>query len=180
MAPNAHRVLLRILFAAASVVCGTAPARAAEEGAPKPPELQVLERLVGEWNSESVSRVAEWTPVEARTTGVLTREWMLNGFFVQERAMQSDTDALVIFTYDSSKRSYRYWQFNGKGHAFETSGQWDEASKTLNCTADLDNGLTNTSSIQFIDNDTHTWKAIVRDRQGKVYFDGEGTCRRRK
>jgi hypothetical protein len=169
-----------IYVAVHSLVFVTAVAQAAEPDASKPKELQVLDRLVGKWDSESVSRVAEWTPKEGHAKGVLTREWVLNGRYVQEISKQSDADAIVMFTYDASKKAYRWWLFNSQGTNIETSGKWDEASQILSFSANLDGGLVNSSTIKFIDGDTHQWKATVKDGQGKVYYDGEGTCKRQK
>lgn len=180
MQTTSIRMLSLLFFVGCLPVFRIAPIHAAEDDTSKPPELKVLERLVGRWNSETVSRVAEWTPKETRATGVLTREWVLDGRFVQENSKQSDTDAIVMFTYDSSKKEYRWWMFNAKGHAMEMAGQWDEPSKTFSFKADLGNGLVNTSTMHFIDNDMHKWRASVKDRQGKLYFDAEGTCKRTK
>lgn len=54
------------------------------EGPPKPPELKVLERLIGTWDATAVFKVAEWTPNEVRTTSKVTRQWVLNGRFIQD------------------------------------------------------------------------------------------------
>lgn len=169
-----------ICVAIQSLVFVAALAQAAEQDTPKPSELKMLERLVGKWDSESVSRVAEWTPKEGRAKGVLTREWVLDGRYVQEMSKQSDADAIVMFTYDTAKSAYRWWLFNSHGHNIEMSGQWDEKSQTLTCTSELENGLTNTATIHFLDADTHKWTAIVKDGQGKIFFDAGGTCTRRK
>lgn len=157
-----------------------AAAQSAEPETTKPTELKVLDRLVGKWDSESVSRVAEWTPQEGRTKGTLSREWVLGGRYVQETSKQSDADAMVMFTYDPAKKAYRWWLFNSHGHNFDMAGQWDEKTQTLTCTSDVGNGLTNTSTIHFLDADTHKWTAIVKDGQGKIFFDAGGTCTRRK
>jgi hypothetical protein len=169
-----------IFVAVISLVFVAAALQAAAQDTPKPPELKVLERLVGKWDSESVSKAAECTPQEGRAKGVLTREWVLNGRYVQETSKQSDGDAIVMFTYDTAKRAYRWWMFNTQGHNIEMSGQWDEKTQTLTCTSELGNGLTNTSTIHFLDADTHQWTALVKDGQGKIFVDAAGTCTRRK
>src|SRR4051812_48268053 len=92
------------------VLVGIAATNAsAADDAPKSPELKVLDRLVGKWESASISKVAEWTPAEIRATGKLTREWILDGRFLQETSTQSDVNAIVMFTYDSQKSAYRWW-----------------------------------------------------------------------
>jgi hypothetical protein len=152
---------------------------AAEPAKSRPPELKVLERLVGTWNSESVSRVSEWTPAEARAKGFLTREWVLDGQFLQEKGKHSNGDSIVMFSYDVQKKMYRSWFFTSDGNTTETQGLWDESAKILTFSSDL-NGLKNTSTIKFIDEDTHQWTAVVKDTKGKVFYDGEGKCTRRK
>src|SRR5436309_3305946 len=39
------------------------------QGPPKPPELKVLEKFVGTWDSETVAKPAEWTPKGVKTKG---------------------------------------------------------------------------------------------------------------
>ena len=166
-------------FTFLAIVCVSVISSAAEPAKSKPPESKVLERLVGTWNSESVSRVAEWTPVEARAKGVLTRELVLDGRFLQEKGKHSNGDSIVMFSFDVEKKAYRSWLFHSDGNTTETQGQWDESTQTFTFTSDL-NGLKNTSTIKFIDDDTHKWTAVVKDAQGKVFYDGEGKCTRRK
>ena len=47
-----------------------------------PPEMKVLERMVGTWKSTSVSRVAKWTPEETRSTQTYKTELVLDGWFL--------------------------------------------------------------------------------------------------
>lgn len=166
-------------FTFLAIVCVSVISSAEEPAKPKPLELKVLERLVGTWNSESVSRVAEWTPVEARANGVLAREWVLDGRFLQEKGKHSNGDSIVMFSFDVEMKTYRSWFFHADGNATETQGQWDESTQTFTFTSDL-NGMKNTSTIKFIDEDTHKWTAVVKDAKGKVFYDGEGKCTRRK
>lgn len=162
-----------------AIVCGSVISSAAEPAKSKPPELRLLERLVGNWNSESVSRVAEWTPVEARTKGILTREWVLDGRFLQENAKLSNGDFIVMYSFDVEKKKYRLWLFHSEGITTETQGQWDESTQTFTFTSDL-NGLKHTSTIKFIDEDTHNSAAVVKDTQGKVLWNAECKYTRRK
>jgi hypothetical protein len=118
-----------------------------------------------------------WTPVEARAKGVLTREWVLDGRFLQEKGKHSNGDSIVMFSFDVEKKAYRSWFFHSDGNTTETQGQWDESTQTFTFTSDL-NGLKNTSTIKFIDADNHKWTAVVKDAQGKVFYDGEGKCTR--
>lgn len=171
MTPNLSWLTYLTIGCLSVIFSATEPAKS------RPPELKVFERLVGTWNSDSVSRVAEWTPAEARAKGVLTREWVLDGQFLQEKGKHSNGDSIVMFSFDVKKKMYHSWFFYSNGNTTETYGQWDERTQTLTFTSDL-NGLKNTSTIKIIDEDTHQWTAVVKDAQGKVFYDGEGKCTR--
>ena len=67
-----------------------------------------------------------------------------------------------------------------EGHHNKTVGDWDEATATVSFKADLDDGLVARSSVQFTDKDHHIWKVVIKDGDGKLYFDTEWTVTRRK
>lgn len=150
------------------------------EGQPKPPELNVLEKLIGTWDSETIAKPAVWTPQEVRTKGTLTREWVLNRRFVQEKGGNSDNPSICMFTYDSNKKAYRFWLFTATGNSLELTGQWNGATKTMTWKGDVGNGITTGGPMRFVDDDTIEWTAIARDREGKVYHHMEGKVKRRK
>ncbi len=165
--------LLCVVFLGAGRAVGQVPA--------KPAELNVLDRLVGKWDSETFAKVAEWTPMDAKTKGVLVREWVLDGRFVQEKGEHSDNvRALVMFGYDEQKKAYRIWHFSSMGYRSDSTAQWDETTQTLTGRSEGANGITTTATIRFIDQDTHEWRATTKDAAGKVYFDGGGKCTRKK
>jgi hypothetical protein len=146
----------------------------------KPPELKVLERLIGTWESDVISKPAEWTPKEVRTKGTLTREWVLNGRFVQEKGGDLQNPNLCLFTYDVQKKAYRFWLFDSAGTAMELTGHWDEASKTMTWKAELGNGITTSGPMRFVDANTIEWQAVAKDKAGKVYHHMEGKVTRKK
>ncbi len=147
----------------------------------KSPELKVLERLVGTWDAKAVSKPAEWTPTEVRTTSKITRKWVLDGRFLQDTSEISDgSEGLSLFTYDPQMKAYQSWWFSSEGHTSKSTGQWDAASETISFKADLGNGLTSRGSVRFLDKDHHDWKVVVQDGNGKLYFHGEWYVTRRK
>ena len=152
----------------------------AGEGPVKPPELKVLERLIGKWDSEVILKPAEWTPKEIRTKGTLTREWVLNDRFVQEKGGGPENPALCMFTYDSEKKAYRFWLFDSTGGALEQTGQWDEVSKIMTWKGSVGNGITTGGPMRFVDDNTIEWQAVAKDATGKVYLRMEGKVRRTK
>jgi hypothetical protein len=146
----------------------------------KPPELKILERLIGKWDWETVSKPAEWTPKEVRSKGTLTREWVLGSRFVQEKGGDADNPSQCMFTYDAQKKAYRFWLFDSKGTTLELTGQWDDASKTFSWKGDVGNGITTSGPMRFLDDDTIEWQAIAKDKDGKVYHQMEGKLKRKK
>lgn len=162
----------------AGVTCGLVSQ--AEDAPPKPPEMKVLDRLVGKWESETISKPAEWTPKEVRGKQSITREWVLNGRYIQEKGGDAENPAICMFTYDSDKKAYRFWLFSGAGNAMELTGQWDEASKVMTWKGDMGNGITTSGPMRFIDDNTVEWQAIAKDAAGKVYHHMEGKVKRKK
>ena len=150
----------------------------AEDKDDRPAELKVLDQFVGTWSSETVSKAAEWTPKDVSYTGELTRKWVLNRQYVQEFA--SDGQQMVMFGYDKENRVYRCWFFPSKGRAHESTGHWDEKSKTLSTSEEMNDGITSYSRIRFVDKDTHVWSAIAKNKQGKEFFHMEGKVTRKK
>jgi hypothetical protein len=145
-----------------------------------PPELKILERLAGTWDVKAVSRRAVWTPKEVRTTSKVTRQWVLDGRFLQDTSESSDgVENISLLTYDPQMKAYRSWWFSSEGATSKAVGQWDAAAETMTFKSDLNDGLTSRGAMRFIDKDRHVWTVSIRDREGKLYFDGEWDVRRR-
>ena len=173
-------LLLVLVAAAALLPAGVGPLHAAE-GPPKPAELKVLEKLIGEWTSETTVTVLDGTPQVVKSTGVATRKWALDGRIVEESAKSSNgTEAKVIFAYNTGEHAYRWVYFSSDGFIVDSSGQWDEAAQKLSLKADLSNGVTQTSTLHFTGDDTQEWTSKVTDAAGKVWFEGSGTLKRKK
>src|SRR5258708_3200130 len=122
------RALFAALAALASIHAN--PLRAAE-APPKPAELKVLEKLIGDWTSETVISVLDAQPQDLKTTGTLTRKWELDGRVVEESGKSSNGEEFkVIFTYDAARHAYRFVYFSSAGFV-DSSGPWDEAAQTF-------------------------------------------------
>src|SRR5262245_32675028 len=100
----------------------------AQEGPARPPELKVLDKLVGQWKDEMTCLV----PKEDKQTALYTNRWVLDGRFLWSEG-SSDGSAMdfQVMTYEPKKKEYRRWYFGSEGHASESTGQWDEDAKTL-------------------------------------------------
>lgn len=153
-----------------------------DEGPPKPPELKVLERFVGTWDAESISKPAVWTPNEVRAKYVEVREMVLDGWFVESKGRAADgkvDSTLWMMTYDLARREYREWLFVTGGFSIQWSGQWDEATKSFSFTGDAGNGITSKLTAHFSDKDHIEFRIIATDSDGKVYQDMKGKLTRR-
>jgi hypothetical protein len=148
----------------------------------KPPELAVLGRFVGTWDGEVVTKPAVWTPKEVRENIVEVHEMVLDGWYLQGRAMtpEGEMRAILMSTYDPIKRTYRIWRFSPGGLGEELTGQWDEATATLTIPTDLGNKINSATTFHLIDKDHHDFHTLAKDSDGKVYLDIQGTLARRK
>jgi hypothetical protein len=170
------------------------PDRARDEqarpGPPKPPELRVLDRLVGTWTwdltgfemPDVAAKGAESRPKKVATTaGTFTWEWVLDGRFLQEKSIDhlEEVEGLGMWTYDSRKKAFRIWRFGPNGTAVEFVGKWDEGSRTLSYEAEA-KGITSKATERFLNNDTHEMKVILHDKEGKEQAHMEGKLTRRK
>lgn len=167
---------------AAVVLTGTTLPVFAQEAPGKPAELKVLDRLVGAWNVERISKPTEDNPKETRTAGTMTIAWVLDGWFLQARGISNSGkfEDLQFVTYDPRAKAYRHWYFNSLGVASDSTGQWDEAAQTILWTADLENGATLRNKEHFIDKDTTEWALVIKDKQGELLLDVQGKLTRRK
>src|SRR5712692_5462637 len=142
---------------------------------PKPPQLKVLEKFVGTWDSETVGKPAEWTPKGVKTTGTNKYEWVLGGRFMQNTEQIGDAAVLGWWTYDTSAKAYRGWFFMSDGSIVEWKGQWDNEAGGLRMEADMGNGIVLTGVNRFPDKDTYEWAYLAKDKAGRVYLDAKET-----
>jgi hypothetical protein len=181
---NARTSILRacLLVVAASTMlsAGIGPLPAAE-GPAKPAELKVLEKLIGDWTSETTVTVLDGKPQNTKSTGTLTRKWALGGRVVEESGKGSNgEETKVIFAYDAGQHAYRFVYFDSAGFIVDGSGPWDEGAQTFSLKADLGNGVTQTSTMHFTGGDAQEWSSKVTDSAGKVWFEGSGLLKRTK
>ena len=147
----------------------------------KPPELKVLEKFVGKWKYEYVSKPAAWTPKEVRGAGKTTNEWVLDGRFQQHRSKDVDgTEGIEVLTYDPRQKAFRIWGFFSDGLIKEMTGEWDEKSQTFTAKQNIGNDITVVWKMRFIDNANREGTLVAKDGAGKIYFDGRAKLTRQK
>lgn len=165
--------VLSVLFCLEHIAPATEP--------PTPAELKVLEKFVGTWDCDIVTKPAVWTPKESRSKAVEVNELAMNGWFLHGCSKTPDgkTLAVLMNTYDPVRKKYHFWRFVDRD-CEELDGQWDEATSTLTITTDQGAGITNTAAFHVIDKDHREYHVISKDGDGKVYLDIHGAVTRRK
>jgi len=105
----------RIIVAALLSILGCLGHRAIAGDPPKPPELKVLEKFVGTWDCEIVTKPAAWTPSEKREKAVEINEIAWDGWFLHGCSKTPDGKILAILmnTYDPVRKTAPRFQFLG-------------------------------------------------------------------
>ena len=129
----------------------------------KPPELKVLERFVGTWNVEAVTKPAVWTPTEKKEKCVEYNEMVLDGWFLHGSSKTTDgkISAIVMNTYDPVKKEYCIRRFTSGGLCDEVTGQWDEATSTLTVSGNLGRGITLNAAFHLTDKDRREYLRVT-------------------
>ena len=167
-------------FALSAVVLGLAfaPRIYAQD---VPPEMKVLEKRLGNWEGTMSAKPAVFTPDGGKLKGDEKVELVLKGRFIQGKTVNDDqTEATWLATYDVNMKAYRFWFYNSRGHTDESTGQWNEKSKTMTWMRTNPEGITSIAHWRFVDANTLEWDMIAKDKDGKVYLDLTGKMTRKK
>ena len=146
---------------------------------PRPPQLQVLERLQGSWDVTTTTRA----PKPLTAAYVETYEWVLDQRFLRGETSRKSDGAQDIFmtTYDPATKVYRFWIFNSLGTSIEfPRGTWDEKTQSMEWKNPAQSNLSFLARWTFPDKNTRRWTALVKDWKGSVLLDVDGTATRRK
>lgn len=143
-----------------------------------PPEMKVLEKLVGTWKVEHVGKVPEKAP----STGIIKARPVLGGRFVQQTGdvAPGEPDQIGMYTYDSTRKTYCYWFFHSSGFFVDSTGTWNESSHTFTFTNRPYNGATGVITVHFLDEATYDWSIINKDARGEVVYHIEGKAVRQQ
>ena len=158
-----------------------ADVRGQESDAP-PPEMKALERLIGTWDHEQIVKV----PKETRPTNFVVKgELVLGGRFLQEQAGSDDKGKPTgtgMYTYDSNRKTYRYWFFMSSGFYWEPTGTWDESSQTFTFKGRVGAGDTGTMTmtVRYPDEATLLFTLVTTNPDGEISYHSEGKCVRQK
>ena len=152
-----------------------------QESNAAPPEMKALERLVGTWKVEQIVKV----PKETRSTNFVVKgELVLGGRFLREQAGSDNKGKPTgtgMYTYDSNRKTYRYWFFHSSGFYWDSTGTWDESSQTFTFKGRVGTGdATTTATMRFSDEATLVYSLVTTDPGGEVNYHMEGKAVRQK
>jgi uncharacterized protein DUF1579 len=146
---------------------------------PKPPQLQVLERLQGNWDVTTTTRA----PKALTATYVETYEWVLDQRFLRGETSRKVDGSQDIFmtTFDPATKFYRFWIFNSLGVSIEfPRGTWDEKTQSMEWRSPPQSDLSFFARWTFPDKNTRRWTGLLKDWKGTVLLDMDGTATRRR
>jgi hypothetical protein len=163
-------------IALAILTVAMAPPLNAGDPASRSAELQVLERILGDWE----------TAITIKGTGekfntVEIRRWSKEGKFVlsEDRNLSSKKEAHFLLTYDPNAKKYRAC-FIEEGNAVLLLGTWDNDSQTMKWAGTDAAGVKHQGTYRFLDKDHVEWTLEVTGPDGRVLAELSAKQTRRK
>ncbi|HEX3149892.1 MAG TPA: DUF1579 family protein [Gemmataceae bacterium] len=157
----------RVTTAIAILVFAGIPTTLCADDAPKrSAELQVLERFIGNWETEITVKPSGDT---YKTTEI--RKWSKEGQFVlsEDLNLASKKEAHFLITYDSNVKAYRSC-FIDDAITIALLGTWDEATQTMKWTGS-DGTNKHDGTYRFIDRDHVEWTVTATGPDKKVVVE---------
>ena len=138
-------------------------------------ELQVLDRLIGDWETTlTVKGTGE------KSASVQTRKWSRDGKFVlsAEFDISAKRESHFLVTYDPKAKQYRACFINEE-FTVPILGTWDENTRTMKWKSS-DGGFKNDMIHRFVDKDHAEWTMTVTSPEGNVVLELSAKQTRRK
>ena len=158
---------LAAFLSAGLLGAGDAPKRSSE--------LQVLEYLIGDW--ETVVTVQE---TGEKSTSIQTRKWSRDGKFVlsEELDISAKKESHFLVTYDPKVRKYRAC-FMNESVTVPLLGTWDESKQTMTWKS-ADIPFQHEGIHRRVSEDLVEWTMTVTSPEGKVVLNLSARQTRRK
>jgi hypothetical protein len=156
----------------------------AEDRAPPPAELKLLDQMVGTWDEVVTNTATEWTPKAGRSTSVTKKRWSLGSRLIRMEGIwkPDKTEFISFLTYDAATKEYRNWYFDSGGSIPRgiMRGAWDPKTRTMTWTGTDEFGNKSVGKTKIVDKNTHEWTVVVTDPNGKVMLNLRAKNTRRK
>jgi serine/threonine protein kinase len=147
---------------------------------PPPPEMAVLDRLVGDWNTTGIIKDPK-NPDGLRVEWKTTERKILGGRVIaaQQDGPLGDKDMYTLSTFDSFSKAYGRWLFRSDGSVTEYGGLWDEKTQTLKWNWSGKDGSLSSNIWPLSDPNRREWQVLTKDALGKTTFEVKATSTRR-
>lgn len=166
----------QIALAVAAFITASVPGFVGADDAPKrSPELQVLDRFVGNWETVVTNKATG-----DKVTSTQSRKWSNAGTFVlsEDQDVATKRESHFLVTYDPKSKQYRACFINDE---FTTPlvGTWDETAQTMTWKS-TDIPFQHSGVNRLIDKDHWEWTMTITNPEGKVVLELSAKQTRRK
>jgi hypothetical protein len=111
----------------------------------------------------------------------MTAKWILDARFLFGTTEVGNHNSMWVIGYDTNKEAYRYLRFTNTGLIDESTGQWDEETRSLVWTlVNAPPGITRHSTTRFVGADGTHNHILAKNKDGKIHMDLTITGTRRK
>jgi uncharacterized protein (TIGR03067 family) len=143
---------------------------------PLPPEMAVLDRLVGDWSVTATVKDVEH-PDGIKATWQTAARSILGGRVIatQSSGHPRFRETYSLTTFDSFSKAYGFWQFRADGSVLDYGGGWDEKAQTMKWHWAGKDGSQSSNTWRFVDADRHDWQVLTKDALGKTTLNVQAT-----
>ena len=139
---------------------------------PLPKEVERHEQFIGEWDAEFINRPSVVSPRGSTSKGSMIVRWILDGRFVLGTTEIGNHRSIWVTGYDTNKKAYRSIRFTNTGLISESTGQWNERTRSLDWkVVNAPAGITSTSTGRFEGKDRTHAHILDKTRDGKIHRD---------
>jgi hypothetical protein len=147
---------------------------------PMPPEMAVLDRTVGDWQTSGIIK-------DAKNPEGLKADWqssvrrILGGRVIatNRTGYPGDDESYTLSTFDTFSKAYGRWSFRADGSVMEYGGLWDEKTETLKWHWAGKDGRQSSNTWNLRDPNRRDWEVVTKDALGKTTFEVQATSVRR-
>jgi hypothetical protein len=147
---------------------------------PAPPEMALLDRILGDWQADGVLKTAS-NPVGERFTSQLTSRKALGGRVIEswDTGLPGRDGGYSLAIHDPSAKAYRYWLWSDQGITVELNGSWDDAAQRIDWNGTPPGGGQTNAVWQWRGPDRREYTTVTRNAAGKAVFEIQATLVRR-
>jgi hypothetical protein len=148
----------------------------ADDAPKRSPELQVLDRFIGTWETEITVK-----PSGDKYTTTESRRWSKEGTVVLSEDLNLTTkkEAHFLIAYGANEKVYRACYID-EASALVFVGTWDEGTATMKWTTPEGAPTKYTGTYRFVDKDHVEWSMTVAGPDGKVIVELSAKQTRKK